>query len=486
MSEINVTKVAELKSTKGYNLNDSSKSDTNIDSFDSYLKNFFSSNAKTTSVNSSNSSNFNSNDKIENDSSDDENYSSKSDSDTFISSENASSKSVSKSDNDDKNVESKSKLDTDKSDDENGTEDIDVKSLLSMLLNCFKDGSFDFTKLKSELQKLNIPENFQNVIIDFASKIQDSLKGKNANEFAKLLLSNADKQSTLNEHDELINNIMDALKSKLNEAGINLDTKNSSIYNSTLASKINKTAASFGSEQNSLSKTGNSTSSVSAQDDEGSSIKVYNQSTLSGSNEDSKQDSQNADTSSESADKFLEKLLPQDKDDNKISRVSTFMNQISNVNTNVQAVNGEVQVINKNTFAADIIKSVQYMQTNDIKELTVKINPKELGEVVIRLSMENNIMKASISAQNKETYALLQSSLGDINNSLNNQNIKIQAFSVNIYDDTTYFGGQGSSENNHNNNEENQNKDNNRGNTTEVKNESNGIKVDGGKVNILV
>lgn len=484
MSEINVTKMADLKSTKSYNLKNSSKSDTKSDFFDSFLKNCSnSSNVKKVSVNSSNSNNLDSND--------DESYSDKS-----ISSESASNKRVSKSDNDDKSVESKSKLDTDKSDDENGTQEIDVKSLLSMLLSCCKDGSIDFTKLKSELQKLNIPENFQNVIIDFASKIQDSLKGTSANEFVKLLLSNVDKQSTLKGHDELINNIIDALKSKLNEAGINVDTKNdknSSISNSTLASKINKTAESLESEQNSLSKASNDTLNASLQDDEGKSmkdglqdsIKGYNQSTLSENNKDSKQ---NTDTGSgsESADKFLEKLLPKDKDDNKISRVSTFMNQISNVNSSVQAVKGEVQVINKNTFAADIIKSVQYMQANDIKELTVKINPKELGEVVIRLSMENNIMKASISAQNKETYALLQSSLGDMNNSLNDQNIKIQAFSVNIYDDTTYFGGQGSSENKHNNNGENENKDNNRENTTEVKSESNGVKVDDGKVNILV
>lgn len=488
MADVTMAKVADSNNISSYSLKNSSKSNTKEDYFDSYLKSYSSSGSdKDTNVSSGNSSD--SDVRVKNDA-DDENGSDKSNSNKNVSNEN-----VSKSNNDDKKVDSEAetKVDSDKCDDENTVQEIDVSSLLSMLLGCCKDGSIDITKLKSELQKLNIPESSQKVIIDFASKIQDSLKGKSADEFVKLLISNVNKQSASNAHDELVNNIIDVLKSKLNEAKGNekVETdKNASISSSELDGKISKTivdtkAAQNGSPKNVLNSAVQDGKDSSVKNDLQDSIKGYNQNTFSENNENFEQDSKNTDTDSKSTDQFLEKLISKDKTDDKFSKVSAFMNQFSNVSTNVQTIKGEVQVINKNSFAADIVKSVQYMQNNNIKELTVKINPKELGEVVIRLSMENNIMKASISAKNKETYALLQSSLGDINNSLDNQNIKIQAFSVNIYDDTTYFGGKGNNQNRHNSEEQQSGNSSNKENTAEIKNESSSVEVDEGKVNML-
>ena len=80
------------------------------------------------------------------------------------------------------------------------------------------------------------------------------------------------------------------------------------------------------------------------------------------------------------------------------------------------------------------------MNTNDLQQLTVKIVPKELGEVVINLTLQGGNLKASITAANKDAYNLLNANLSDINNKLQNENIKIQNLTLNVYsEDTTFF-----------------------------------------------
>ena len=167
--------------------------------------------------------------------------------------------------------------------------------------------------------------------------------------------------------------------------------------------------------------------------------------------------------SSSSEEKFLKNLLGTDKDEMKISKAVNFMNQFEAAKTldivKVQAVN---LVIDKSNFGADVIKNIKFMEINNLKDLTVKMNPKELGEITIKLTMESGIMKASISAQNKDTYNLLNQNLQDISDKLKNMDIKIQSLDINIYEDSTFF--------NKNSNEKN--------NNSGRKNDNSGTKMD--------
>ncbi|EGO86959.1 flagellar hook-length control protein FliK [Clostridium botulinum C] len=156
---------------------------------------------------------------------------------------------------------------------------------------------------------------------------------------------------------------------------------------------------------------------------------------------------------------FLKNLLSRDKSkaDNKINRLTTFMNDFNKVNNTLSKdIETEVPVnINKNNLVNDFIKSVKYMEQNNVKEMTVKVMPRELGEIVIRLTVENGLMKANITANNKEAYNLLNSKAQELNNSLGNGEIKIQNFTIDIYNgDTTFFSRENSKEhrNNSNNN----------------------------------
>ncbi|MBK5240406.1 flagellar hook-length control protein FliK [Clostridium sp.] len=174
--------------------------------------------------------------------------------------------------------------------------------------------------------------------------------------------------------------------------------------------------------------------------------------TLPKSQMQSSSDSSKGDKSSGNSfyeEKFLKNLLGGDKDDVKISKAVSFMNQFENVKgldtSKVQTTN---LVIDKNDFTVDVIKSIKFMEVNNMKDLTVKMDPKELGEITIKLTMESGIMKASISALNKDTYNLLNQNFQDIRDSLKNMDIKIQSLDINIYEDSTFFSKDSNEKNN--------------------------------------
>ncbi|MCB2308778.1 flagellar hook-length control protein FliK [Clostridium estertheticum] len=178
------------------------------------------------------------------------------------------------------------------------------------------------------------------------------------------------------------------------------------------------------------------------------------------SSSDNKKDNKSSGNSS-SEEKFLNKLLSGDKDDVKISKAVNFMNQFQTVKTSdASKVLSANLVVDKNNFQADVIKSVKFMELNNIKDLTVKMNPRELGEITIKLTMESGIMKASILAQNKETYNLLNNNASDIQDRLKNMDIKIQSLDINVYEDSTFFNKNSSGNNNNNGKQDNNSKTN--------------------------
>ncbi|KGM97406.1 hypothetical protein Z968_03830 [Clostridium novyi A str. 4552] len=181
-------------------------------------------------------------------------------------------------------------------------------------------------------------------------------------------------------------------------------------------------------------------------------------------------ESSNSDSSAEynkdsKEEEFLKGLTSnKSKLESKVDRVANFMNDFSKVNNEASVNNAEIEApiaINKNNLVNDFIKQVKYMEQNNVKEMTVKVKPQELGEVVIRLTVENGIMKANITASNKDAYNLLNSKLQELNNSLGNGEIKIQNFTIDIYNgDTTFFSRENSKEQRNSSSSNNRGKNN--------------------------
>ncbi|PRR83978.1 Flagellar hook-length control protein FliK [Clostridium vincentii] len=142
--------------------------------------------------------------------------------------------------------------------------------------------------------------------------------------------------------------------------------------------------------------------------------------------------------------KLLSSILD-DGDEKENNKFSLIVDRLGTQTT--KQIMPEPTVINKESIATDVIKNVKLMVTNNIKELTVKINPGQLGEITIKIIEEGGVMKANLKASSRETYHLLSQQLGDIKKNLGEQNIKIQEVNVSIYEEdaTFYKDGQFSS-----------------------------------------
>lgn len=155
-------------------------------------------------------------------------------------------------------------------------------------------------------------------------------------------------------------------------------------------------------------------------------------------------------------DKLLLKLASEDKDSSKddmSSKIARVTNLATSLNTEKSLpveLSEKIPVVNRQTFNSDLIKSLKYMELNDVKELTVKIMPKELGELFIKITREGEVVKAQITATNKEAYNVLNSNLSDITKQLSEQNIKIHSFNVEIFNGDSSFYNQGSNNENGN------------------------------------
>lgn len=91
------------------------------------------------------------------------------------------------------------------------------------------------------------------------------------------------------------------------------------------------------------------------------------------------------------------------------------------------------------------------MVNNSIKELVVKVNPGNLGDVTIKISMAGNEVKANISTASKELYNYINSS--EIKNLLNQENIRVSEVNISLYQEDTTFFREGSEFNGRGNNE---------------------------------
>ncbi|MGL4774136.1 MAG: flagellar hook-length control protein FliK [Clostridium sp.] len=135
--------------------------------------------------------------------------------------------------------------------------------------------------------------------------------------------------------------------------------------------------------------------------------------------------------------KFLNSLISEENKSLDKFSVNAFKANFGRIDAPVQK---EAPVITKSNAVFDMIKTVKFMQTNALKELTVKIYPKELGEITISISQDKDVMKANIKANTKDAYTLLNNNLVEIKKSLGEQNIKIQEVNISLYnDDTTFY-----------------------------------------------
>ncbi|WP_294155115.1 flagellar hook-length control protein FliK [uncultured Clostridium sp.] len=319
---------------------------------------------------------------------------------------------------------------------ENPGDEKEVNDIIGLLLNALNtlvalNNNYD-TKLQGNTESINV---IVESIMDDSSKAADS--SSLLNQLLELL-STEDVASILDSETMTgVKDILTQLQAKVTDyskvsdkikGSINDDSKVYDKMNSSINDVLSKLTEMIDESKNSGEK-------VLSLEDMLKNSSSYSQG-QSSSYEDNSEMFSSKDTSKE--DKFLNSLLDDKKDNAVDNKINIFASRTQNIQGQNAVQRG--LTVNKATFTHDLIQDVKYMSTNNLKELTVKVNPGNLGEITIKLVQEDGLMKANLKANSKETTALLSQNLAEIKRELGDQNIKISEVNIELYnDDTTFF-----------------------------------------------
>ncbi|MCB4303338.1 flagellar hook-length control protein FliK [Clostridioides difficile] len=142
---------------------------------------------------------------------------------------------------------------------------------------------------------------------------------------------------------------------------------------------------------------------------------------------------------------------------------SVDMNKIKNDNVNLKQIESNVM--------DDSIKAIKHMKTNDIQELTIKLRPKELGDMNIQLLKDGESMRAVVTVFNKDVFDSINKNIADLKQHLELTNVNIKDVSVQMYSDNTNTSDtfdKAFEQQNRQNNQENMSKQNTNDNRNNV------------------
>lgn len=329
--------------------------------------------------------------------------------------------------------------------DVNGADELNEK-----LKKLEDDSKEDDSKSDSKDNVNDILEELLNLLAKYGIKEEDlKANGKINQELLKSLLDKISKQGSSNNSNSIMEKIIMLLKNDSVKDNLNTDSlKTISNILNNLSSKLSgedsenaKNIKNLASQiANMLDDKHNQDNKVLTLEDMLRSKNYSQDSSGSSTGDDGAASKDNKELSKE--DKFLNSLIDDKKDDS-LNKINLFASRVATTqNQSVNTVRG--LTINKATMVDDLIKDVKYMSANSLKELTVKVNPGNLGEITIKLVQQDGLIKADLKANSKETAALLSQNLADIKKQLSDQSIKISDVNIELYqDDTTFFKEQG-------------------------------------------
>ncbi|MEN8076955.1 flagellar hook-length control protein FliK [Clostridioides difficile] len=95
----------------------------------------------------------------------------------------------------------------------------------------------------------------------------------------------------------------------------------------------------------------------------------------------------------------------------------------------------QVSDIRSTYVIEDIVQAVEYLNNNNIEELSVKMNPKDLGEINIKLIKTKSEEKCIITLAKEESFNLVKENINEIKTHLSSLEINVKEISVEIRSD---------------------------------------------------
>ncbi|MGO1044379.1 flagellar hook-length control protein FliK [Clostridioides difficile] len=312
-----------------------------------------------------------------------------------------------------------------------------INEILQQLMNLLKNNdekNKDINSMLSNIEKLNISDELKQEL-----KLNKNILNKIANQNEKLNKADTNKSNDMQNLD-----MMD-LKKFLDDS----NTKES-------FEVISKTV-----------------------EDDTNSIDLYNF-------DSNRMDNLNSNKQKDDGDDILEKLAGSNGNKNgnftQVINKSIDVNKVKNDNVNLRQMESNVM--------DDSIKAIKHMKTNDIQELTIRLRPKELGDMNIQLLKDNESMKAVVTVFNKDVFDSINKNITDLKQHIELTNVNIKDVSVQMHSEnrsTSDTFDKAFEQQNKQNNQENLNKQNtnNKRNNIVIEDEIKENIVDDERVDLL-
>lgn len=311
-----------------------------------------------------------------------------------------------------------------------------INEILQQLLNILKNNDKkdkDINSILNDIEKLNVSGELKQEL-----KLNKNMLNKIANQNAELNKANANKSDEAQNLDMM--KLRELLENNVNE---NFEV-------------ISKTT-----------------------EDDNKSIDLYNF-------DSNRMDNLNSNKQRDDSSDILEKLAG--VNGNKNGNLGQVINKSMDINK-TKSDNVNLKHIESNVMD-DSIKAIKHMKTNDIQELTIKLRPKELGDINIQLLKDNESMKAVVTVFNKDVFDSINKNITDLKQHLELTNVNIKDVSVQMHSDnrsTSDTFDKAFEQQNRQNNQENMNKQdtNNKRNNIVIEDEIKENLIDDDRVDLL-
>lgn len=130
----------------------------------------------------------------------------------------------------------------------------------------------------------------------------------------------------------------------------------------------------------------------------------------------------------------LENILNGDNDNNFILNNNPLINKDTNL-INI-ASRQEIPTIRQEYIGEDIIKMVKYLKSSGQEEITIKISPRELGDMTIKLINNHEEASVAIVISKSDVFNLVNENQNEIAKHLKDLNINVKDISVEMKGNT--------------------------------------------------
>lgn len=356
-------------------------------------------------------------------------------------------------------------------------EDCDLTASLiqNLFSNLNKLKEMDNSDVNPDLKKEEILKSINDTILSINDKSNLSLKTLDIDKMMKLsndeISSYIDLNFNLDKFTKTDDLDLPTDDEIILPKGLNLDklSKKAGEENTKLAENINEQDENHKDE-------------IKKVDSEIKSLKSYEElNVATNANKNNLVDVNQKDKSKDESLSILENIADKNASDLSIINNKTFT-QENSINKNLPAV-----TIRASNIGDDFIKMVKYLKNNNIEEIKVNINPKELGDMTIKLLKDSEATKVFIHVGKEETFNMLNKNLHDINKHLTDLGIKAKDIVVEMKSNDQNFFSDNLSQEFSKKEEQKKQKRNNRGNNTALNSveDLDENKIDESNLNIL-